>query len=454
ESLIERLSRLDPLTGLLNRDAFEHQVERAVLQPHRRLTGLAVLHIGLDRFDLVGEQIGLAATEPLLVQLAQRLIGIVRRTDAVGRLERDEFAILQVMPGGAIDPAALAERILEEICTRFTVNDQSVKLTLNIGVAIHPTDGSTARELMRNAALASAQARRDGRNGWRSFESGMEQRLRERQILRRDLRVALTKNQFTLNYQPIVDAMTFEIAGYEALLRWDHPERGRIPPADFIPVAEESGLIVAIGTWVLATACAEAVSWERPATIAVNLSPVQFNDPGLVATVAEVLHRTGLPAARLELEITETILIDDKRKALEVLTELKRLGVRLAMDDFGTGYSSLSYLRSFPFDKIKIDRSFIRDVEHDAEAESIVQAIIAMGLSLHLKITAEGVETKQQLAMLRAYGCSYLQGFLLGKPASASEIEGRGSAVPMAAAFPAGPIADALGMLAASARPN
>ncbi|HQT76169.1 MAG TPA: EAL domain-containing protein [Rhodopila sp.] len=453
ESLIDRLARLDPLTGLLNREAFEHDVQALLDQPGRRPAGIALLHLTIDRLDMVAELIGPAATEPLLIQVAQRLKGSIRQYDLLGRLGRDEFAVLQTVAAAPVDPTPLAERILGEMGQPFTVGDPPIGINVSIGVAVHPADGTSARDLMRNAAMASALARQDGRNRCRTFDSGLGEQLRERQMLRRDLRVALKQGQFTLHYQPIVDAESMDIAGYEALLRWDHPERGRIPPSDFIPVAEESGLIVPIGSWVLATACAEAASWDRPLTVAVNLSPVQFEQPGIIATITEVLRRTGLPAERLELEVTETTLIEDKHNALEILTALKGLGVKLAMDDFGTGYSSLSYLRTYPFDKIKIDRSFVRDVERDAEAETIVQAIIVMGMSLRLKITAEGVETKQQLAMLRAYGCTFLQGYLLGRPCGAAQIQGRAQSLPRIVGETASSIADALPMLAAAAHP-
>jgi len=270
------------------------------------------------------------------------------------------------------------------------------------------------------------QAKNDGRARWRYFEPGMDILLRTKRSLEQELRRALKDNEFCLNYQPFVDTATLEVIGYEALLRWDHPEGTRVPPSDFIPFAEECGLIVPIGSWVLATACAEAASWDRPLIISVNLSPAQFLQPGIVGTVAQVLLQTGLPPSRLELEITEGTLMDDTQNAFEILTSLKALGVKIAMDDFGTGYSSLSYLRKFPFDKIKIDRSFISDVENDSEAETIVQAIIAMSRSLRLHVTAEGVETKQQLSMLRALGCNFVQGYLLGRPRSAAQLDMHG----------------------------
>jgi len=290
-----------------------------------------------------------------------------------------------------------------------------------VGIALYPEDGNTAADLIKHAALARRHAVSDG-PGWHRFEPGLDLPLQAKRSLQHDLRIALKTGQFCLNYQPFVAIQTQELAGYEALLRWDHPEHGRIAPTDFIPQAEECGLIVPIGNWVLATACAEAVSWDDPVVISVNLSPAQFVKPGIEATVADVLQRTGLPAARLELEITEGTLMDDTQNALRTLTALKALGVKIAMDDFGTGYSNLNYLRKFPFDKIKIDHSFISDIGDQAEAETIVQAIIALGRRMQLDVTAEGVETKRQLAILRGLGCTFAQGYLLGRPHPADQL--------------------------------
>ncbi|WP_158927776.1 EAL domain-containing protein [Acidisphaera sp. S103] len=423
ERRIERMVRYDPLTGLANRELFEQQLHRALALSDRSAVGVALLYVDLDRFESVNEALGHHATSQILIQTARRLAGTVRETDTVARIGRDEFVIIQSLTEQSTGAAALADRIVSEMALPFSVDDQSVVVTASVGVALYPADGAVPRDLIKNAALAVRQAKHDGRGRWRYFEMGMELLLRTKRSLEHDLRVALKENQLSLNYQPFVDTATLEVVGYEALLRWDHPERGRIPPADFIPIAEECGLIVPIGSWVLTTACAETVSWAQKPIISVNLSPAQFLQPGIVATVADVLKQTGLPPKRLELEITEGTLMADTQNALRILTSLKALGVKLSMDDFGTGYSSLSYLRKFPFDKIKIDRSFVSDLEDDSEAETIVQAIIAMSRSLRLDVTAEGVETKQQLSMLRALGCNFVQGYLLGRPRSAAQLE-------------------------------
>jgi diguanylate cyclase len=421
EAQIERLARFDVLTGLANRDTFEEKLQHALALSGRGANSVALLHIGLDRFDNVYEALGPRAGEQILVQTAKRLSVLVRETDTVARLGRDQFAVIQCLIRQPSDAAALADRIVADLARPFSIDEQAIALNPDVGIALYPNDGKTTAELIRNAALARRYAKHDG-HGWRCFEPSMDRVLQANRSLEHDLLIALREGQFCLHYQPFVAIQSQDLAGYEALLRWDHPERGRVSPADFIPLAETSGLIVPIGNWVLATACAEAMSWEDPVIISVNLSPAQFVEPGIVATVADVLRRTGLPAARLELEITEGTLMDDTQNALRILNALKALGVKISMDDFGTGYSSLSYLRKFPFDKIKIDRSFISDVGDDSEAETIVQAIIALGRSLRLDVTAEGVETRQQLSMLRGHGCTFAQGYLLGRPHPADQI--------------------------------
>jgi diguanylate cyclase (GGDEF)-like protein len=419
----EQLARFDVLTGLANRELFEQQLRKAIALSDRSNIGVALLYVDLDRFEALNETLGDDAGEQLLVQTARRLAGTARDTDTIARLDRDLFAIIQPLAEQPADGAALADRIVAAMALPFSVDDQPVGMTASVGVAIYPADGTEVPELVKSAALALRQAKDDGRGRWRYFQPGMDQVMRAKRSMEHDLRIALKDGQFSLNYQPFVETASLDIAGYEALLRWDHPQRGRIPPSDFIPLAEECGLIVPIGSWVLASACAEAVSWAQPVIISVNLSPAQFVQPGIVNTVAEVLRTTGLPPNRLELEITEGTLMDDTQNALRILTSLKALGVKIAMDDFGTGYSSLSYLRKFPFDKIKIDRSFISDVADDSEAETIVEAIIAMSRSLRLDVTAEGVETRHQLAMLRAHGCNFVQGYLLGRPCSADQLD-------------------------------
>ncbi|MEA2743651.1 MAG: hypothetical protein QOG25_2022 [Acetobacteraceae bacterium] len=422
ELQIDQLARFDTLTGLANRDMFDQQLRKALALAEQSGRGVALLYLDLDRFGTVNEALGPQAAEQILVQTAQRLTSVVRETDTVARLAGDEFAIIQFMAEPSSNATALADRVMAAMGLPFFAADEPVTLTASVGMVLYPADGTQPADLMKNAVLALRQAKREGGGRWRHFKPGMDLLLRTRRSLELDLKTALKDGQFSLNYQPFVNIESQELIGYEALLRWDHPERGRIPPAEFIPFAEECGLIVPIGSWVLATACAEAVSWDDAVVVAVNLSPAQFIQPGIVATVAEVLRQTGLPPTRLELEITEGTLMGDTQNALRILTALKALGVKIAMDDFGTGYSSLSYLRKFPFDKIKIDRSFISEVEDHAEAETIVHTIIAMCHSLRLNVTAEGVETTRQLAMLRTHGCTFAQGYLLGRPCPADQL--------------------------------
>ncbi len=419
---IHRLAHFDVLTGVGNRQFLEETLQTVLATPDRASTGVALHRVNLDRFKAMNDALGSQVGDAILVQAARRLSALVRDSDTVGRVGGDEFAVIQPLSGHPSEAAVVAERIVAALGLAYDVNGQMITLGGSVGVALFPADGSTTLSLMNSAGLALNRRKRDGRNTWYYFEPGMDSALRERRTLEDDLRVALADGQFVLNYQPFFHTATLEIAGYEALVRWDHPSRGRISPAEFIPIAEECDLIVSIGRWVLQTACAEAAAWDRPLMIAVNLSPAQLRQETVVETVRSVLCETGLSPDRLELEITEGVLIGDTQRALTTLSALKALGVRLAMDDFGTGYSSLSYLKKFPFDKLKIDRSFIRDLNDDADGEPIVQAIIALSRSLRLAVTAEGVETFRQLVLLQAEGCAFVQGFLLGRPMSALQI--------------------------------
>ncbi len=425
---MQHLAHFDVLTGVGNRQLLEQTLLKMLTPPDRVTAGVALLCIDLDRFRAINDTLGPRVGDAILIQVARRLRTVVADADTVARMGGDEFAVIQSLAGHPSDAATLAERIVAELAEPYDVDGRTITVGGSVGVALFPTDGTTTLALMTSGALALNRAKRDGRNTWRYCEPGMDFVLQERRALEGDLRVALVEGQLLLAYQPFFHGATLEIAGYEALLRWDHPTRGLISPADFIPVAERCGLIVPIGQWVLRTACIEAISWDQPLVVAVNLSPAQFG-AGVALTVDAVLRETGLSPSRLELEITEGVLIGDTQNALRTLTALKALGVTLAMDDFGTGYSSLSYLKKFPFDKLKIDRSFVRDLDEGAAGDSIVQAIIALAHSLRLAVTAEGVETAHQLAVLQAAGCSFVQGFLLGRPISAKQID-RGDAEP------------------------
>ena len=429
EQRIQYLAHHDSLTGLPNRRLFQDRLAQAVSIAERTGHGLAVLSLDLDGFRAVNETLGHAGGDAVLVEVGNRLAACLRDSDTVARLDGDAFAIVQSFGDQPRGAAGLAERILRLVAEPIEAAGLHATVGVSIGVALFPSDAHAPDMLLRNAELALARAKQDGRGVFRFFEPDMDARLRQRSRLEHDLRGAMLRNELRLHYQPLLDSTTLAIEGFEALLRWEHLERGFISPAEFVPVAEECGLIGALGQWVLETACAEAASWPRPWRIAVNLSPAQFHQRHLAATVRAILNQAGLAPSRLELEITEGILIDDAERALATLRELKALGVRIALDDFGTGYSSLSYLRRFPFDKLKIDASFVQALGDGGEADAIVRAIVALGRSLSLHITAEGVETSEQLRLLRAQNCDEVQGFLLGRPLPAAALPTMGSGV-------------------------
>ena len=419
---IRHMAHHDALTGLANRfllhDRLGQAIAQAIRDPEKQV---AVLCLDFDRFKTVNDLLGHAAGDALLQQAAERLRAAVRATDTVARLGGDEFAIVQTSTNQPTAAAALAERLIESISAPYDIDGRQATIGLSIGVAIFPGDAGTAASLLQNADTALYRAKQDGarqdRGGMaRFFEPAMDQRLHHRRLLERDLREAIGTPQLVLHYQPLLRGSDHRIVGYEALLRWSHPEHGNISPGEFIPLAEESGAIIPLGLWVLETACAEAARWPAPLSVAINLSPAQFRRPDLVEQLTGVLARTGLDPTRVELEITESVLIDNADQALVTLTRMKALGVRISLDDFGTGYSSLGYLSRFPFDKIKIDQSFVRDMVTDRNACAIVQAIIGLGRSLRLLVTAEGVETDAQLQLLEAHHCDQFQGYLLGRP--------------------------------------
>jgi diguanylate cyclase (GGDEF)-like protein len=383
---------------------------------------VAVLCLDLDRFKHVNDTLGHPAGDTLLRLVATRLRGIVRHSDTVARFGGDEFALAQLAPNQPAAATKLAERIVEMLGAPYDIDGHQVVIGASVGVAMAPNDGTCPEELLKKADLALYRAKSEGRGRSRFFEPGMDALMQMRRTLELDLREGLRDGQFEVHYQPIVDIATNAVTCFEALLRWRHPRRGLLQPADFLALTEEIGLIVPLGAWVLRQACQDAANWPSDVRIAVNVSPVQFRHPGLADIVFQSLATSGLAPGRLELEITEGVLLTEHAATLAILHQLRGIGVRVVMDDFGTGHSSIGYLRSFPFDKIKIDRSFIANMARDASSLAIIRAVASLGSSLGIATTAEGVETEEELAGARLEGCTEVQGFLFGRATCASEI--------------------------------
>ena len=416
EDQIRYLAMHDSLTGLPNRLQLRQHLDRAVARAKRHGHLMAVLCLDLDRFKNVNDTLGHATGDALLAEVSARLRESVRESDLVGRLGGDEFAIVAEDLDAPEDAMRLARRVCAALGEPYHVNEHEVTSSGSIGIAIGPHDSEAPDALLKNADLALYRAKEDGRNTFRFFEPAMDAALQKRRKLENDLRNALRKNQLYLDYQPQFDLVSGRLSGYEALVRWWHPGEGEIPPTTFIPIAEETGLIVPLGEWILKTACSYATTWPLDTKLAVNLSPAQFKTQDVYGLVRRVLTETGLEPERLELEITEGIILQNTDAVFDTLTRLDQLGVAIAMDDFGTGYSSLSYLTRFPVKKIKIDRSFIDTLGTSPQTSAIVSSIVGLGQSLHVTITAEGVETEGQAAMLRKWGCDQVQGFYYGKP--------------------------------------
>jgi diguanylate cyclase (GGDEF)-like protein len=421
EEQIRHLAHFDALTDLPNRASFYEKL-RELLSQLRRAQIIGVLSIDLDHFKFVNDTLGHPIGDRLLKAVAARMRGCIREEDIVARLSGDEFALVQAPTLETSTAQGVAARLIEAIGAPYEIDGHRVVITASVGIAIGPADGDDPDMLIKNADLALSRAKADGGGTYRFFEREMDARMQARRAIELDLRSALANGELELNFQPIIDLKSGRISNCEALIRWRHPKRGMIPPSDFIPVAEETGLIVPIGEWVLHQACAEAAHWPHDVRVAVNLSPAQFKSKALVKTIVSALANSGLTADRLELEITELVLLQESDGAFAVLHKLRELGIKIAMDDFGTGYSSLRYLRSFPFDKIKIDQSFIRDLPAKEDSVAIIRAVVGLSSSLGITTTAEGVETEAQLDSLRHEGCSEVQGFLLAKPAPASEV--------------------------------
>jgi diguanylate cyclase (GGDEF)-like protein len=418
---IAHLAHYDALTDLPNRTLFRARLEQA-LEAMRPGEQLAVLYIDIDEFKGVNDALGHPIGDELLKGVAGRLRGCLKDTDVAARLGGDEFAVIQSAITHLSETTRLVDEIHSAIREPFECMGHLITTDASIGIALSPADGLDLDELLRNADLALYGAKGDGRRTYRFFEAGMDQRARARRNLELDLRQAIVDGDLEVHFQPIVDIESGQINTCEALLRWQHPERGMIPSTEFIPIAEETGLINQLGQWVLSTACAEAVNWPDHVRVAVNVSPVQFGSKTLSLNVAATLASSGLAASRLELEITEAVLIRDDDAALEVLHQLRKVGVRVALDDFGTGYSSLSYLQRFPFDKIKIDRSFIKDLAGPGASSSIVQAVVNIAAASDMMTTAEGVETEQQRNLLFILGCNEMQGHLFSPAVSAADV--------------------------------
>ncbi|WP_369059435.1 EAL domain-containing protein [Caulobacter sp. 73W] len=417
-----QLAHYDPLTGLPNRVLFHKQLREALARAARADGDVAVLLIDLDRFKTVNDTLGHAVGDELLRAAAQRLRSCVREGDTVARMGGDEFAIVQNGLTSPDDARHLAARVVATMNTPLDLQGHNVVASASVGVALAPLDGRDPDELLKKADMAMYRVKGDGRRGYHFFEPAMDELLQSRRRLELDLREALELGQFELFYQPLYDLEHERVTGCEALLRWRHPERGLVSPGDFIPLAEEIGLILPMGEWVLRRACAEAARWPQGVSLAVNLSPIQFRDRRLLDTVKGALDASGLSPQRLQLEITESVLLADNAANLDLLHDLRKLGVRISMDDFGTGYSSLSYLRSFPFDKIKIDQTFVRDIPRDADALAIIRAVADLGERLGIVTTAEGVETAEQFDELRRQGCREIQGYLISPPKPPAEI--------------------------------
>jgi diguanylate cyclase (GGDEF)-like protein/PAS domain S-box-containing protein len=422
EARLAFMAQHDGLTGLPNRNLLRQQMDDILLHTRRSAEKAAVLMLGLDNFKSVNDTLGHGVGDKLLRSVAKRLRSTLREEDALARLNSDEFAIVQSGVARPEDAALLAKRLLEAIREPYLLVGHSVVVGASIGIAMSPGDGEESEKLLKSADMALSRAKSEFRGTFSFFEAEMDARAKSRRKIETDLRDAIQNDGLRPYYQPLIDLSSGRITGLEALVRWPHPERGMISPAEFIPVAEDTGLINALGGLMLHRACMDAAEWPDDVRVAVNLSPLQFRTGNLLALVNDALRQSGLPARRLELEITETLVLEKSSQVLATLHALRALGVRISMDDFGTGYSSLSYLRNFPFDKIKIDQSFVRDLGSNRDAQAIVRSIISLGTGLGVTITAEGVETEAELSRLRTEGCHEGQGFLFSRARPNAEI--------------------------------
>jgi diguanylate cyclase (GGDEF)-like protein len=427
ERKVRYLAHHDALTGAVNRASFSTALDQAQAVAKAGGPSFAVLCIDLDHFKEVNDSLGHAAGDAVLRGVADRLNALVRRQDVVARLGGDEFALLQSSITSADEVAGLAERVVETLTRPYEVRGQQVRGGASVGAAIYGPDIASVDALLHQADAALYHAKLNGRGRFSFYDAQTDQLRQERVSTARDLREALHRNQLHLHFQPLYENDGRTLVGYEALVRWTHPQRGPVSPAEFIPLAEETGLIEELGTWVLQRGCEEAACWPSTLSLAVNLSALQFRSGKLTETVSNCLQKTGLPAARLELEITESLLMSNTDQVVDTLHELTHMGVRISMDDFGTGYSSLAYLWRFPFDKVKIDRAFTQNLDKDPKVSLIVRSIVLLAHSLNIRVNAEGVESAAQLKALQDHGCDEMQGFLLGRPTPSRELRHQGA---------------------------
>ncbi|GAB7027626.1 sensor domain-containing protein [Geotalea toluenoxydans] len=425
EDEIQQLAYYDTLTGLPNRSLLQDRLGQSIVQAVRDNRKVAIMCLDLDRFKSINDTLGHVAGDSLLATVAERLTECVWETDTVARIGGDEFVIIISAIEHAEDLNKIAEKILAAISKPLALNGQEIFITASIGIAIYPEDGTDVQGLLKNADLAMYKAKDQGRDTFQYFSQEMNVQTLEHLILENSLRRALERNEFVIFYQPQMDLKSGRLVGMEALIRWQHPDLGLLPPSRFIPMAEETGLILPIGEWALQTACAKNRAWMdagfMPLRVAVNLCGIQFRQKKFIELIEAVLKKTGLAPSQLELELTESMLMSKAEESTTVLHKLKEMGVSLAIDDFGTGYSSLSYLKNFPINRVKIDRSFIRDVPNNPDDTAIVSAIIAMAHNLNLKVTAEGVENHSQLEFLSTRNCNEIQGYLLSSPLPEAE---------------------------------
>jgi diguanylate cyclase (GGDEF)-like protein len=421
EEKVEEMARSDALTGLSNRTEFKRRLEQCLAEARRRTAKFAVFYLDLDHFKVVNDTLGHPLGDKLLVEVAAQIKAVTREGDTIARLGGDEFAIIQRILYVPRDAVRLAERLIASVRKSYSIDGNDIEIGASVGISLTPGDSVDCDELIRNADMALYHAKTN-RGGFSFFEPSMDEQVRSRRKMDNDLRAALAEEQFELHFQPVIALADGQVKSFEALLRWNHPERGGVPPSEFIPVAEENGLIVPIGEWVLRRACQEAAKWPAHIKVAVNVSVVQLKSAGILQSISEAMRGAGIEGSRLIVEVTESVMITDTELAISTLHSIRDMGSAIAMDDFGTGYSSLSYLRRFPFDKIKIDQSFISELGQREDSVAIVRAATSLAKALGMEAVAEGIETEEQLAHVAAEGCSEAQGYLISRPMPAPDV--------------------------------